>query len=138
MPAAFLALLLFQLIGSAIQKMLSLPVPGPVIGMFLLAAVLIFKRRRVPEGENPHAGFDSPELSTLSRSLIACLGLLFVPAGVGLMTEMPLLTANALPIAVALFGSTLLGLMVTGIIMHKASGDRPAPERIPDTGGQVL
>lgn len=137
MPEAFLILILFQLVGSALQTVLHLPVPGPVIGMFLLAAALLWKRSRT-RTDKAASSFDSPALSSLSRSLIACLGLLFVPAGVGLVTQMPVLLTNGLPIAVALFGSTLLGLMVTAFVMHKATRDRPSPERIPDTGGQVL
>ncbi|MCH4090362.1 CidA/LrgA family protein [Acetobacter sp.] len=137
MPEAFLILILFQLLGSALQITLRLPVPGPVIGMFLLAAALLWKRSRT-RADTRVSSFDTPALSSLSRSLIACLGLLFVPAGVGLVTQMPVLLANGLPIAVALFGSTLLGLMVTAFVMHKATHDRPSPERIPDTGGQVL
>ena len=137
MPEAFLILILFQLAGSALQMVLHLPVPGPVIGMFLLAATLLWKRSRA-QTNRTESTFDSPALSSLSRSLIACLGLLFVPAGVGLVTQMPVLLANGLPIAVALFGSTLLGLMVTAFVMHRATHDRPSPERIPDTGGQVL
>ncbi|NHN90630.1 CidA/LrgA family protein [Acetobacter sicerae] len=138
MPEAFLILILFQLLGSALQMVLHLPVPGPVIGMFLLAAALLWKRSRTRTDGPKASSFDTPALSSLSRTLIACLGLLFVPAGVGLVTQMPVLLANGLPIAVALFGSTLLGLMVTAFVMHRATHDRPSPERIPDTGGQVL
>ncbi|NHN87617.1 CidA/LrgA family protein [Acetobacter conturbans] len=138
MPEAFLTLILFQLLGSALQMVLHLPVPGPVIGMFLLAAALLWKRKRTQPADRAVSSFDSPALSSLSRALIACLGLLFVPAGVGLVTQLPVLAANALPIAAALFGSTVLGLMVTAFVMHKATHDGPAPERIPDTGGQVL
>ncbi|MBV1836293.1 CidA/LrgA family protein [Acetobacter estunensis] len=140
MPEAFLTLLLFQLLGSGLQMLLHLPIPGPVIGMFLLAAALLWRRSRtsVNQADTARAGFDSPALGALARALIACLGLLFVPAGVGLVTQMPLLMANLLPIAVALFGSTLLGLLVTAFVMHRATHDRPAPEKIADTGGQVL
>ncbi|NHO30996.1 CidA/LrgA family protein [Acetobacter fallax] len=147
MPEAFFTLLVFQLIGTAAQAALNLPVPGPVIGMFLLAALLIWRKSRASRREahsplspdsEPGTSAASPALAALSRTLIACLGLLFVPAGVGIITELPVLSANALPIAVALFGSTILGLMVTALVMHRATTGGAAPEKLPDTGGQVL
>ncbi|NHN84281.1 CidA/LrgA family protein [Acetobacter musti] len=147
MPEAFFTLLVFQLIGTAVQAALNLPVPGPVIGMFLLAALLIWRKGRglrkggagslsgaVEAGETSA----SPALTALSRTLIACLGLLFVPAGVGIVTELPVLSENAVPIAVALFGSTILGLLVTAFVMHRAASGGGAAEKLPDTGGQVL
>ncbi|GBQ61580.1 LrgA family protein [Ameyamaea chiangmaiensis NBRC 103196] len=111
MPAAFLTLLACQLVGTLMQRLLALPVPGPVIGMFLLTGALLWRGRR------GHPAV-SPDLDRLARALIAMLGLLFVPAGVGVMAEWPILTANALPIGVALVGSTVLAILVTGGVMH--------------------
>jgi len=111
MPAAFLILLSCQLAGTLVQRALGLPVPGPVIGMFLLTGALLWRGRRRRDAV-------SPDLDRLARALIAMLGLLFVPAGVGVMGEWPLLKANALAIGVALVGSTLLALLVTGGVMH--------------------
>jgi holin-like protein len=47
------------------------------------------------------------------------MGLLFVPAGVGIITEGDLLRREWLPIIVALVGSTLIGLVATGWLMHR-------------------
>ena len=44
--------------------------------------------------------------------------MLFVPAGVGVVTELQELRQNALAIAVAIPVSTLLGLVVTGMLMQ--------------------
>lgn len=98
-------LLLCQLAGEVIARMLSLPVPGPVIGMILLFLALL-SRGGVPEPVQETAG-----------GLLRHLSLLFVPAGVGVMVHAGRLEAEALPIAVALFGSTLIGIAVTARIM---------------------
>lgn len=112
MPFAFLVLILCQLVGELIREVLKLPIPGPVIGMFLLAAILGWRLRG-----NPERGIPKP-LETLAEGLIANLGLLFVPAGVGIIAEAGLLRQDWLPIIAGLVGSTVLGLAVTGLVMH--------------------
>jgi len=46
------------------------------------------------------------------------MGLLFVPAGVGIIAEAGLLRQQWLPIVAALLGSTVLSIAVTGLVMH--------------------
>jgi holin-like protein len=107
MPLPFLIVLLVcQLAGEIVSRGLGLPVPGPVIGMALLFLLLVI-RGRVPGG-----------LQTTATGLLGHLGLLFVPAGVGIMTHIPLLAAEWRPIAAALFGSTFLAILVTGLILQ--------------------
>jgi LrgA family len=50
--------------------------------------------------------------------LISHVGLLFVPAGVGVIAEAGLLREEWLPIVAGLIGSTILSLAVTGLVMH--------------------
>ena len=71
MIAALTQLLVFQLIGEIITRGLDLPIPGPVIGMALLFAVLALRNG------------PSETLQTTSQTLLSHLSLLFVPAGVG-------------------------------------------------------
>ncbi len=101
-------LLLFQLAGEALRAVTHLKVPGPVLGMVLLAAWYIL-RRRDPE----------PELEHLADGLLGWLGLLFVPAGVGIIANLALLRTAWLPISVALLGSTFITLLTTAWIMHR-------------------
>jgi holin-like protein len=49
------------------------------------------------------------------------LGLLFVPAGVGVVTELHELRANALAIIIAIPVSSILALLVTGALMQALS-----------------
>jgi putative effector of murein hydrolase LrgA (UPF0299 family) len=54
------------------------------------------------------------------------MALLFVPASAGLITELPLLSHDAWPIAAAILSSTVLGMAATGAMMHALTrGDRP-------------
>jgi putative effector of murein hydrolase LrgA (UPF0299 family) len=122
MVVALLVLLGSELLGELIRGLLHLPVPGPVVGMVLLACFLIIKDRN-------KAASDEEEriptaLDTVSGSLIANMGLMFVPAGVGVISEAHLLQSQWLPIVGGLVGSTVLSLAVTAIIMHYESNLR--------------
>lgn len=44
--------------------------------------------------------------------------LLFIPAGVGVMHELPLIKQQWLPISAAVFGSCIITLISTGLIMQ--------------------
>ncbi len=107
-----LVLMVCQLIGEGVRDALDLPVPGPVIGMFLLATVLACRGRRLETAPSP--------LQTTAETLISYMGLLFVPAGVGVIAEAPLLGRQWIPIVAAVVGSTVLSLGVTALVMHMA------------------
>jgi holin-like protein len=101
-------LLLFQLGGEALRAATHTKVPGPVLGMILLAAFYILRRR------DP-----SLEFQRAADGLLSWLGLLFVPAGVGIVANLALLRSAWLPISVALIASTFLTLITTAWIMHR-------------------
>ncbi len=105
MLLSLLLLLLFQFIGEALSRALHLPLPGPVLGMALLTLWLIC---RPP----------TTEMQTTARTLLSILGLLFVPAGVGIVASLGLVRAQWLPISVGLLGSTLLSMLGTALVMH--------------------
>ncbi|MEM7497883.1 MAG: CidA/LrgA family protein [Pseudomonadota bacterium] len=95
-----------QLAGETLVRLFALPLPGPVAGMAILfAGLLIFG---LPEG-----------FRRTGEVLISNLSLLFVPAGVGVMLHGRLISADWLPIAVALVGSTLLTIAVTALVMRR-------------------
>jgi holin-like protein len=96
-----------QLVGELIVAALGLPVPGPVIGMLLLLSGLLF-RGAVPD-----------ELGQVADTFAANLSLLFVPAGVGIMLHMDLISRNWMPLVVALIVSTALAMAVTGVLMQR-------------------
>jgi holin-like protein len=113
MIGAFSLLLVCQLVGTAIAHAAGWPVPGPVLGLVLLLALLILR------------GGPSPEVHGLAQGLLKNLGLLFVPAGVGIISEGAVLKENALAIAIAIPASTIIALSVTGLLMqYLARADR--------------
>ena len=84
-------------------RALHLPVPGPVIGMVLLFAALVLRGRPV-----------ALPLGATADALLGNLGLLFVPAGVGVVLYLPLLARDWAPISLAVVAGTLLGIAATG------------------------
>ena len=106
MIKALTILVVCQLIGEVIAQASGLPLPGPVIGLMLLLAGLTL------------AGGPDRELETTSRGLLQHLILLFVPAGVGIITQLDVLRRDWLPIVAALLVSTTLALLVTALVMQ--------------------
>ena len=78
--SAIFVLIVLQLIGEAIVQVSGLPVPGAIIGLILLYAILVW-RGGVPD-----------EMSR--TSLLQNLGLLFVPSGVGVIAYLPMIAAQ--------------------------------------------
>ncbi|PLZ01454.1 CidA/LrgA family protein [Burkholderia sp. WAC0059] len=131
MPFAFAVLVVAELVGEVLRRLLHLPLPGPVIGMFLLALLLVTRAGRwihAAEGAEP------PPLAKTSSALISNMGLLFVPAGVGIIAELGVLREEWLPILAGLLVSTVLGLIVTGVIMHRVTR---LAERAGKTAGEA-
>ncbi len=120
-----LVLIVCQLIGEGVRNALHAPIPGPVIGLFLLATVLAIADR----GGTGAGGATRASLERTSETLISHMGLLFVPAGVGVIAEAGLLRQEWLPIVAALVGSTILGLAVTGLVMHWVARAAEKPVR---------
>jgi holin-like protein len=129
-------LLMFQFAGELIRGVTGLPVPGPVIGMVLLLIALVMK---LPLPEGIHA---------TSRKLLAYLGLLFVPAGAGIVTRLSLIGAHWLPIVIAVVGSTIITMVITALVMRglehlgtaswPAMGSRePSPSSSPRAEGST-
>ena len=110
MIRALALLLSCPLAGEILTRALDLAVPGPVIGLALLAVLAIVHARIV--GAETSA-IEKTDLGVTASALLGSLGLLFVPAGVGIVQQLPLISAYALPIFVALLVSTVLTLIVT-------------------------
>jgi holin-like protein len=102
-------------VGGGAQNDLHLSLPGPVIGLALLAGVFLLVKRLHARSRR-HLAL---HLAPISRLLVSHMGLLFVPAGVGIITEGDALSREWLPIVAALIGSTLIGLAATGWFMHR-------------------
>ncbi|MFN4282163.1 MAG: CidA/LrgA family protein [Alphaproteobacteria bacterium] len=115
-------LLLFagQLLGQIAADLLGLPVPGAVLGFAFMLALLIAR-----------PGL-ATALAPAADGLLRHLGLLFVPAGVGIILYFDLLREEWLPLVVSLIVSTLIGMAATALIFDRLlkraeRRDRSAP-----------
>jgi holin-like protein len=100
-------LLLFQLCGEFVSRLLDLPIPGNVMGMGLLLLGLTTKI------------VDIKWLEEAAELLLSNMALFFVPAGVGVMVYSDLIAAEWLPICVATILSTFVVMAVTGKLAQK-------------------
>ncbi|MDP2082305.1 MAG: CidA/LrgA family protein [Pseudotabrizicola sp.] len=95
---ALIAILICQVLGESAARVLSLPLPGPVLGMVLMLAALIA----------------SPRFAALIRptaqGILSHLSLLFVPAGVGVVGHFATLGTQTAAILLAVVGSTILAI----------------------------
>ena len=111
---AFVAAVLgLQLAGELIARWLGLPVPGPVIAMLVLFVALSFRAQ-------PPAA-----LSQLANTLLGHLSLLFVPAGVGVISYLGRLSEQWLAIGITLVMSTLIAIAATAFTLRCLK--RPEP-----------
>ncbi len=123
--AFLLLLLLLQWFGDLAAGALRLPVPGMVLALGALLALLALRARwyglarALPEG-----------LDSVAGGLHAHLGLLFVPAGVGILAHGDLLAAEGPVILAAVVISTVTGIAVTAAIaslVPRAAAKKVAP-----------
>jgi len=108
MSAMFL-LILLQLIGESIVQVSGLPIPGAIIGLILLYAILAWQ------------GEISGEMSRTSGFLLQNLGVLFVPAGVGVIAYLPLIADQWWVILLVLLVTVCATVAVTGLVVTKLS-----------------
>lgn len=97
-----LALLLCQLAGEALSRLLRLPLPGAVLGLLMMTVILLALRGRTPKS-----------LVHASRALIGVLSLLFVPAGVGVISLGKVVAGQTTAMVVALLASVVITLVAT-------------------------
>ena len=98
-------LFIFQVLGELLSKF-GLPfIPGPVLGLVLLLAFLTLR------GHVPAA------MDMVGSSILQHLGLLFVPASVGVVLYLPLLQANTWAITAALVLSVVATVAVTALVL---------------------
>jgi len=109
MISGLVQILLFQSIGELVSKFLLPTLPGPVIGLVLLVLWLVLRK-----------GINT-ELTMVADGFSQYLGLLFVPAAVGVVLFLPQLQANALAIISALVGSVILTIGSSALVVRLLS-----------------
>ncbi len=112
-------LLLCQSAGEVLVRLLHLPLPGPVIGLLLLVALLQWPPVRTP-------------VDAAASGLLSHLSLLFVPVGVGVVAHLGLVSQYGVRMLLALVLSTWIGLAVTALVLRwgwarNTSAEAPDP-----------
>ena len=92
-------------LGEVLMRLGLVPVPGPVTGLVLLYLDLLW-HQSLPE-----------DLGRLADRMLALFGLLFVPAGVGVVAHADILKAEFLPIVAAIVGGTAVTLLATVVTL---------------------
>lgn len=110
MIASLSVILICQLIGEVIVRGLRLPLPGPVIGLALLFALMILRDRFTALARGP---LRDNAVEGTAKGMLAHLSLLFVPAGVGVVQNLDLLAQRGVAIALVLAASVVVTLLVT-------------------------
>ncbi len=100
-------ILLCLLAGTNIQQLMGTAIPGSIIGMLILFALMA-------SGLVP-VEWVRPSANLFIRYMI----LLFVPISVGLMEHFDVLVNNALPILASAVGGTLIVLVVLGLMLDR-------------------
>ncbi|NDW20516.1 CidA/LrgA family protein [Alteromonas hispanica] len=104
-------ILLSYYCGMFLSHQLSLPIPGPLLGLVILLAVLFF----VPNLEKSTTLVALPFLKHMS--------VLFVPAVLGVSLYWNDIASNSVALFVAIVGTTALCLGLTGWFAGKLMGE---------------
>jgi holin-like protein len=105
MISGLVQILFFQSLGELISKFVLPFLPGPVIGLVLLLFWLFIKK------EINHS------LAFVADGFSKHLGILFVPAAVGVVLFLPQLKSNAIPIICALVGSVIFTIACSALVL---------------------
>src|SRR3712207_620182 len=98
-----LLVLLFQ-VGTALVRITALPLPGNLVGMLLLLALLYLGVLRLEQVQD------------LADLALKHLNFFFVPFAIGLMGWTELLATGGVALAISFTGGMLVCLAVTGLI----------------------
>ena len=110
MIASLSLILLCQLVGEVIVHGLSLPMPGPVLGLAFLLVLLLTRDRFDALSRGP---LRKNAVESTGRGLLSHLSLLFIPAGVGVVKNLDLIIGHGIAILLTLAASVVVTLLAT-------------------------
>ncbi|MBP2621165.1 CidA/LrgA family protein [Streptococcus panodentis] len=99
-------ILMISLIGEGISSVFRLPVPGSIIGLFLLFSALQFKLLRLRH------------ISMVGNFLLANMTILFLPPAVGIMDKFQVIAPYLLPIVLIVVGAIVLNVCVMAVVVQ--------------------
>lgn len=94
------------LLGELISGIFSLPIPGNILGMLILLALLCTKIIKLEQ------------IETVSNFLLDHLAFFFIPAGVGLMSSVGIIKDTWLKLIIVCILTTIIIIGVTGTIVQ--------------------
>lgn len=103
----FFIILLVSFLGEVLRMLIPLPVPASVYGLILMLGALCTGVLKVGQVKDA-AGF-----------LIEIMPVMFIPAGVGLLTSWPVLQPIWVPVVVITILTTIIVMAVTGLVTQK-------------------
>lgn len=112
MIAGLVQILAFQGLGELVSHFALPLIPGPVVGLVLML-VFLAARKSVPAS-----------VDLVASGLVNNLGLLFVPAAVGVVMFWPTLIAHALAIGIALLASVALTIATVALVLRLTAKER--------------
>jgi holin-like protein len=105
MLVGLFALLVFLILGEAIQSWIAVPVPSSIIGMVLLLIVIILRNK-------------SPKnIEIAANKLAPLLPLFIIPISAGLITQADIIQQHGLKLLAILTISLIPGALVTALIL---------------------
>jgi holin-like protein len=106
MISGLVQILLWQGLGELVSHFLIPILPGPVLGLIFLLVFLVIRGRV------------NPSLATVSDAFSQHLGVLFIPAAVGVILFLPQLQAHAFAVIAALMVSVVLTIITTAVVLR--------------------
>lgn len=103
MIPALTILLCLQLVGEIASRGLSLPLPGPVVGLVLLVVICVIR---------PSV---ADRLRAVTQTILGHLSLFFVPAGVGVIAHFSTIAEHGIGLGLALAVSTILAIAAAAV-----------------------
>lgn len=94
-------------VGEIIKYLVPLPIPGSIYGLILMMVLLMTKAVKVED------------VKETAEFLIEIMPLMFIPAGVGLLTAWNQIQAILVPIIIITIVSTFLVMVVSGKVTDK-------------------
>lgn len=98
----FLIILAVSCVGEILKFFIPLPIPASIYGLVIMLVLLIFKRIRLEQ------------VKETAEFLIEIMPVMFIPAGVGLITSWGQLKPVIVPLCIIMVLTTIIVMAVTG------------------------
>lgn len=99
-------------LGEFLTKTFDLPIPPTILGMIILFVLLMVKIIKIKWVED------------IGDALLDNLSIMFIPAGIGIARELELFRGNIIILAIIIFISTTVVIVVTGYTVQALEGKK--------------